>query len=131
MIAGTALADNLTRQFNSPTFPFRIGDTTGRLTLSFGIQVVPEGTEIEGTPYKLASDMVVEVVVECLEDEGPVIARTHLVDEYGIGTSLQEAILDLLASLADYLMSLERRKEQLGEPMLLDLKNLRTLLKKR
>lgn len=129
MTIGTAVDSSysLTQRFElPPSFWTPAAMTSGKPSFSFfGWQVVPQDTIIKGTPFKLASDLVVEL----LGDESQIIAKVRLVDEYGMGTSPDEAIRDLLTSLADYLSSLERREAQIGESLTRDLQNLRTLLK--
>ena len=59
-----------------------------------------------------------------------VVATTFLeVAEYGIGASLNDAVLDLLTSLSDYLVSLEERADRLSPEALQDLQKLRGLVR--
>ena len=76
--------------------------------------------------WELTSTLLVEV--HTFPNE--VKAVTYLtVEEYGIGSSLEDAILDLLTSLSDYFQSLEERQERLGPPALEDLDKLRKLVR--
>ena len=75
--------------------------------------------------WKLYDDLFVEVRTSLAE----VVAITHLtVEEYGVGLSFEEAMLDLLRSLSDYRQSLEGREEVLGESAKEDLRILRSLI---
>ena len=75
--------------------------------------------------WKLCDDLFVEVRTSLTE----VVAITRLtVEEYGVGLSFEEAMLDLLRSLSDYRQSLEGREEALGELAKEDLRILRGLI---
>jgi hypothetical protein len=61
-----------------------------------------------------------------------VLATTYLtVAEYGVGESMDEALVDLLTSLSDYRESLEKREDRLGPPAAADLDKLRKLVQRR
>jgi hypothetical protein len=87
--------------------------------------IIPKDTAIQSN-YKLKVDLVAEVKVE--NDKYVVV--DYQVDEYGMGDSLQEAKQDLLASLVDYLTSLERRENRLGDRERRNLQALRNILAK-
>ena len=76
--------------------------------------------------WELATDLT--VIVRTSREE--VLANTHMtVQEYGVGSTLDEAIQDLLTSLSDYRESLEAREKTLGKEALEDLKQLRALIR--
>ena len=71
------------------------------------------------------------LLVEIHPSQQGVLALTYLtVEEYGEGTSQEDAVLDVLTSLSDYFDSLEAREGQLGEPAADDLARLRTLIRR-
>jgi len=74
--------------------------------------------------YILQADLVAEVRFET--DKYVVV--DYQVDEYGISDSWQEAEQDLLDSLVDYLTSLEKRENRLGDRELHNLQLLRNML---
>ena len=74
--------------------------------------------------WELTGDLSVEVRTS--QDE--VVAAAHLtVEEYGVGASVEDAVLDLLTSLTDYYQSLEAREGRLGPPAAKDLEILREM----
>lgn len=58
------------------------------------------------------------------------LATTYLAElaEYGFGTSQEDAISELLTSLSDYRVSLEKREERLGPSAKDELTKLRGLI---
>ncbi len=96
-----------------------------RLTSTVGMLTVPRDTVISNN-YKLKVGLTAEVKVE--DDKYVVI--DYEVDEYGIGNSLEEAQQDLFDSLVDYLVSLERRENRLGDRERHNLQILRSILTK-
>lgn len=98
--------------------PLRLASTIGMLT-------VPRNTVISNE-YKLKVDLT--AVVKTEDDKYVVI--DYEVDEYGIGNSLQEAQQDLFDSLVDYLISLARRENRLGDRERHNLQILRSILAK-
>ena len=87
--------------------------------------VVRRGYSWDAT-WELASNLLVDIETS---EEG-VVATTFLeVAEYGIGASLNDAVLDLLTSLSDYLVSLEERADRLSPEALQDLQKLRGLVR--
>lgn len=77
--------------------------------------------------YKLGADLTAEVKIE----GDKYVAVDYWVDEFGIGDSLQEAQQDLLDSLVDYLLSLERRENRLGDKERFNLQLLRSMVVRR
>lgn len=75
-----------------------------------GWRTISAETMIKGTTWKTVKDLAVEVKKE----DGKAFAILNNIDEYGIGDSIETAIEDLLISLVDYLMSLEKRSDKLG-----------------
>lgn len=76
--------------------------------------------------YTLQADLVAVVKFE----SDKYIVVDNRVDEYGIGDSWQEAEQDLLDSLVDYLVSLEKRESRLGDREHRNLQILRSILKR-
>jgi len=96
-----------------------------QLVSTIGMLTIPRETVIKHN-YILQVDLVAEVKVE--DDKYVVV--DYQVGEYGIGDSLQEAQHDLFASLVDYLRSLERRENRLGDRECYSLRVLRSMLKR-
>jgi hypothetical protein len=96
-----------------------------QLISTIGMLAIPRKRVIKHN-YKLMVDLVAEVKVE--DDKYVVV--DYQIDEYGIGSSLQEAQQDLLDSLVDYLVSLERRENRLGDREQRNLQILRSILKR-
>ena len=92
--------------------------TIGMLTVGKGAYINDE--------YKLKEYLTAEVKIE----DGKYVVVEYAVDEYGIGESLEEAQQDLLNSLVEYLGSLEKREERLGDRERQNLKILRDVLVK-
>lgn len=99
--------------------PFQLTGTVGVVRFS--------KNAIVGERYMLQTDLTAEVKME--NDKYVVV--DYQLDEYGIGNSLQEAQEDLLDSLVDYMMSLEKREDRLADRELHNLQILRNLLTKR
>ncbi len=97
-----------------------------QLVSTIGMLTVPKDIVINDR-YKLGAGLTAEVKIE--DDKYVVV--DYRVDEYGIGDSPQEAQQDLLDSLVDYLVSLERRENRLGDKERLNLQVLRTILARR
>ena len=81
-----------------------------KLVSMIGMLTIPNERVIKGN-YILQRDLV--AVVKFEGDKYVVV--DYQVDEYGIGDSWQEAEQDLLDSLVDYLTSLEKRENRLGD----------------
>lgn len=103
------------------------GGTSAQLNLisTIGMLTVGEGARITDE-YKLKEMLIAEVK---LEDENYVIVD-YRTNEYGVGASMEEAQQDLLNSLVDYLHSLEKREEKLGDREQYNLQVLRDTLTK-
>ena len=92
-----------------------------------GAHIIPAQASWDGR-WELATDLT--VIVRTSQRE--VLVSTHKsVQEYGVGASLDDAILDLLTSLSDYCESLESREKTLGKEGLEDLRLLRALIRRR
>lgn len=77
-----------------------------------------------------AWELTADLLIEAATSEKEAAAVTLLtVQEYGVGTSLSDAVEDLLTSLRDYRQSLEAREGKLGAPAEEDLQALRALLR--
>lgn len=126
-MAGTAVGVELFQNVYIPTpSPAVASSPDGELSQTLGVLFILQNTNIEGTSWKLGEDLIF-----LLSHQGcQVIAQAYQLDEYGIGSSLQEAIGDLLTSLVDYRESLEKRAGQLGDTMFRHLQLLRLLLTK-
>lgn len=97
----------------------------GNTTSSQGLYVVPAQHSWDDS-WELIRDLIVEIYTSWEE----VVAITYLtVQEYGVGTSFEDAILDLLRSLSGYYQSLEARLQRLGPPATEDLEILRNLVR--
>lgn len=95
-----------------------------KLVSTIGMLTIPNERVIKGN-YILQRDLVAEVKFE--GDKYVVV--DYQVDEYGIGDSWQEAEQDLLDSLVDYLTSLEKRENRLGDRERHYLQALRNILR--
>ena len=73
-----------------------------------GATRIRQGTRIAGTNWVLAFDLGIDLEFT----ERSVVAASPWVNDYGQGPNQFEATQDLLASLADYRESLERRAQQ-------------------
>ena len=105
---------------SEPAMTDKIGIAESSETIYF----VPRGYAWDNT-WCLAIDLLVQVCTSWEE----VVATTYLtVQEYGLGTSFEEAIYDLMTSLSDYCQSLESRRERLGPAESADLAKLHQLL---
>ena len=76
-------------------------------------RTIAQGTLAGQSDWYLAKEIGVEVTYQ---DTG-VIVSYAVVDEYGIGPSLEEAEHDLLVSLVEYRQSLERRESRLSDEL--------------
>ena len=95
-------------------------------TAGHGLLFVPSGKGWDG--WMLAYNLLVTISFSPPDW----VATTHLdVAEYGIGTTEEDAVIDLLTSLSEYRESLEDREDRLGAPGLSDLSKLRALLNRR
>lgn len=91
-----------------------------------GRMVLPSGWELR-PGYKLA----IPVTVEFQMSAGGVLAITRLETvEYGWGVTKREAANDLMASLVEYMESLESRQGRLSKKALLDLNRLHQLIQR-
>jgi hypothetical protein len=69
------------------------------------------------------------LLVKLRTSESGVLAITYLdTEEYGWGKTENEAIIDLITSLVEYMESLEARQDQLGDSAVTDLEKLHALL---
>ena len=76
--------------------------------------------------WELVSDLPVEVQTS----DGQIAATTNLsTQEYGIGSTVEEAIFDLVTSLSDYFEWLEDHEAKVGPIETEDLKILRSLIR--
>ncbi len=107
-------------------FPTNSG-TSGQLNLisTIGVMTVKEDEHITDE-YKLRETIIAIVK---LEDENYVIVENRT-DEYGVGQSMEEAQQDLFNSLVEYLHSLEKREDRLGDRERQNLQALRDILVK-
>jgi len=105
---GTMLTVYDTR-WSPDSFP-ELRRTEIQLVSTIGMLTIPR-ERVTKRNYILQVDLVAEVRFE--SDKYVVV--DYQVDEYGIGDSLQEAEQDLLDSLVDYLTSLEKRENRLGD----------------
>ena len=103
---------------NSPVTQLNLISTIGVLTVKEGARITDE--------YKLKETLIAIVK---LEDENYIVAENRT-DEYGVGESMEEAQQDLFNSLVDYLHSLEKREERLGDRECHSLQVLRSILTK-
>jgi hypothetical protein len=99
----------------------------GNPVLSEGLYIIAAQNSWDDS-WELTKDLLIEVRTSSKE----VLAITYLtVQEYGVGASLETAILDLLTSLSDYYQSLEAREKTLDSSAREDLKRLRQLIRTR
>ena len=97
----------------------------GNPTSSVALYVIPTHYSWDDS-WELKRDVFVEIQ----SYHGEVVAITYLtVQEYGVGNSFEDAILDLVTSLQDYYMSLMAREKSLGPPGVKDLETLRSLIR--
>jgi hypothetical protein len=112
--------------FKSPEVGITLqGNTQMHLVSTIGMLTVPAGAII-AEDYKLKASLTAEVKVE----NDQYIVVEYQIDEYGVGESLQEAQQDLFSSLTDYLKSLEKRENRLGDKERRNLSSLRNMLVK-
>src|SRR3989304_8651264 len=78
---------------------------TNRQSPRWGLAWIGKGRLIVGTPWKVDFDLLVDWEYR----ETAFIAQIRGLDDYGVGTSTDKAIQDLLFSIADFRESLERR----------------------
>ena len=105
---------------------FPINNGTGnqsKLISTIGMLTVGKDVRISDE-YKLKESLVAEVR---LENENYVVVE-YRTDEYGVGESIEEAQQDLLYSLVDYLHSLEKRENILGDKERSSLQVIRDIL---
>jgi hypothetical protein len=96
----------------------------GTHTMGVGIALVPQGTPVGRESWEIKQDLVTELRLE----GSNYIALSHDVSEYGIGETEQDALSDLVTSLADYRASLEKREATLATREKNDLARLRDLI---
>lgn len=113
IVYGTKKSESIANEYDSPI----------ALTSTIGMLTVFNGVLIDDN-YKLAKDLIAEVKIE----NDNYVVFDYQVEEYGIGNSLEEAQQDLLYSLIDYLVSLERREPRLADKELSNLQVLRDLV---
>jgi hypothetical protein len=100
-------------------------DMAGNPGSSKGLYFIPARYSWDDS-WVLTTDLLVEITTSWEE----VVATAYLtVQEYGVGISFEDAVLDLLTSLSDYYQSLEARQTSLGPPADEDLKILRGLVR--
>ena len=85
---------------------------------------VHEGHQHGG--WKLTQPLLVQATTN---HEGVFVDASPTVSEYGVGSSFDEAIEDLLVSMSEYLESLQGHENHLGDLELSDLKTLRILFR--
>jgi hypothetical protein len=100
--------------------------TQPTLTNTTGVCYFPQDTNIKNK-YTLQANLFAEVKTE----NDKYIAFDYQINEYGIGDSPEEACEDLLGSLVDYFISLEKREKRLATTELQKLQILRNLLAKK
>lgn len=110
----------------SPAVPREEERTHVQLISTIGVLIFRENTVISDR-YVLRTELTAEVRME----NGNYVVVDYQLDEYGIGNSLQEAQQDLLDSLVDYLVSLEKREHRLADRELRKLQLLRNMLIRR
>ncbi len=110
----------------SPVAPREEDQSPSPLIGTVGVLTFYKNTVVSER-YMLQVDLTAEVRIE--SDKYVVV--DYQVEEYGIGSSIQEAQQDLLDSLVDYLVSLERRQHRLADRELRNLRLLRQMLKSR
>ena len=89
------------------------------------MRVLPAHYSWDNT-WELVSDLPVEVQTS----DGQIVATTNLsTQEYGIGSTVEEAIFDLVTSLSDYFESLKAHEGRVGPSETEDLKILRRLIR--
>lgn len=114
------------RQFSIDSEPQTITSQSDAAAVREIPHVIPAQASWDSC-WELTTDLT--VIVQSSQKE--MLARTdNTVREYGVGTSLDEAIQDLLTSLSDYRESLEAREKTLGEEGLEDLRLLRALIRR-
>ncbi len=102
-------------------------DLAGKPAASKGLYLIPAQHTWDGC-WELTGDLLIEIQTSWEE----VLAITYLtLQEYGAGTSFENAVQDLLTSLSEYRESLEEREERLGAPAIADLEKLRSLIRRR
>ena len=101
------------------------GKTQMELVSTIGMLTVPPGARVN-EEYTLQTGLTAVVKVE----NGQYVVVEYQIDEYGVGESLQEAQQDLFSSLIDYLKSLEKRENRLGDKERRNLSSLRNMLVK-
>jgi len=90
---------------------------------STSLVMIPEGFKAEGYP-QLRTLLLAHLKVS----RRGVLATSYLdAEEYGAGQTEQEAVFDLVSSLAEYKVSLEEREGRLSDGALADLAKLRRL----
>jgi len=103
-----------------------VSGTDETFSVQVSIASIPKETIIGSGPWKTRLDSVAEVKLE----GSSIVAMRYDVDEYGIGQSTREALADLLVSLVDYRLSLEKREKKLAAKEQADLALLRVLLER-
>ena len=91
------------------------------------LHVIPCDCTWDGD-WELTADLVVEIQTSGKK----VLAVSHhlTVEEYGEGTSVEEAVQDLLTSLSEYRESLEEREARLGSSAAEDLAKMRSIIRR-
>ena len=76
-------------------------------------------------------ELLGDLFIQTSQSEGQFVAATTYLalEEYGVGSTLEEAICDLLTSLWDYRQSLEELEPTLSQSAAADLEELKTLIK--
>ena len=90
-------------------------------------RIIPAGRSWDDA-WELSIDLPIEFPPSCGE---VVVTCSSKIQEYGIGDSVEAAIMDLLTSLSDYYESLEDHEGRLGPPAEEDLKILRKLIRRK
>ncbi len=105
-------------------FP-EVNGTQTQLISTIGMLTTRKGAVMKDN-YILQVDLTSIVKFE----DNKYVVVDYQVDEYGIGDSRQEAERDLFDSLVDFLASLERRENRLGDRERHHLQILRNILRK-
>jgi hypothetical protein len=96
--------------------------------ISLAAESLSLGVLIEGWQSSGGHRLKSLLLVTLRTSESGVLAITYLdTEEYGWGKTEDEAITDLMTSLVEYMESLEGRRDQLGDPAVVDLERLHAL----
>lgn len=109
----------------SVTTPQFVGTSIQGHESNSSLYIVPIAYSWDDT-WELPNQLLVDIRASADE----ILAVTYLtLEEYGSGSSVQEAITDLLTSLSDYYESLLSREDKLGSRARDDLAKLKELIR--